>query len=144
MRHGRFPLSAALASALLAAAVMPAAAQQPAPNAYKIGFVSTERVMRDSRASQAATKELEAEFNRRGKEIAGAPQAERERRGIALNEDMILRRDVALKQFIDRTNAVVRRIAEAEKFDIVFFEASYANKRIDLTDRVIKAVDAER
>jgi len=138
MRHSSFPI---IAAALLAAA-LPAAAQEPA--AYKIGFVSTERVMRDSQASQKARRELEAEFDKRGKEIAGAPLAERERRGAALSEDMALRRDEALKQFIDRTNAIVRRIAEAEKFDAVFFEAAFASSRIDLTDRVIKAVDAER
>jgi outer membrane protein len=138
MRHSGFPIFAA---ALLAVA-LPAAAQEPA--GYKIGFVNPERVMRDSRASQKAQKELEAEFNKRGKEIAGAPAAERDRRGAALNEDMALRRDEALKQFIERTNVIVRRIAEAEKFDAVFFDAAFASKRIDLTDRVIKAVDAER
>jgi outer membrane protein len=100
--------------------------------------------MRNSRALQKARKEFEAEFIRRGKEIAGAPAAERERRGIALNEDMALRRDEALKQVMDRTSAIVRRIAEAEKFDAVFFEAAFASQRVDLTDRVIKAVDAER
>jgi outer membrane protein len=130
-----------LAAALIILA-LPAAAQEPA--AYKIGFVSTERVMRDSHASQKSQKDLAAEFSKRGKEIASAPVAERERRGIALNEDMALRRDEAIKQFIDRTNAIVKRIAEAEKFDAVFFEAAFASKRIDLTDRVIKAVDAER
>jgi outer membrane protein len=133
-----------MASALFAAAALPVVAQQPAPTEYKIGFVNPERVMRDSRASQKATKELEDEFNKRGKEIAGAPAGERERRGTALDEDMNLRRDEALKQFIERTNAIVKRIAEAEKFDAVFFEAAFASKRIDLTDRVIKAVDAER
>ena len=138
MRHASFPI---LAAAALLGAALPAAAQEPA--GYKIGFVSTERVLRDSRTLQKARKDFEAEFVRRGKEIAGAPTAERERRGIALNEDMALRRDEALKQFLDRTSAIVRRIAEAEKFDAVFFEAAYASQRVDLTDRVIKAVDAE-
>jgi outer membrane protein len=139
MRHGSFPIFAA---ATLFAAALPAAAQDAA--GYKIGFVSTERVLRESRASQKAAKDIEAESRRRGKEIEAAPAGERARRGAALTEDMNLRRDEALKQFIDRTNAIVRRIAEAEKFDAVFFEATFASKRIDLTDRVIKAVDAER
>ena len=129
------------AAAALFTAALPAVAQDPA--GYKIGFVNTERVMRDSRAAQKAKKELEAEFDKRGREIAAAPPAERERRGAALNEDILLRRDEALKHFIDRTNAAVRRIAEAERFDAVFFEAAFASRRIDLTDRVIKAVDAE-
>ena len=140
MRHGIVLNLAAAASALLAA-LPPAAAQEPA--GYKIGFVSTERVLRDSRSSQKAAKDLEAEFKKRGQEVAAAPAGERARRGAVLTEDMNLRRDEALKQFIDRTNAIVRRIAESEKFDAVFFEAAFASKRIDLTDRVIKAVDAE-
>ena len=64
---------AAATAALLAAAAFPAAAQPPpapaqqpsAPASYKIGFVNTERVMRDSRASQQIQKNLEAEFQKR-------------------------------------------------------------------------------
>lgn len=141
-----FPM---LLAAFLAAAAGPALAQQPAakaaeatPNAYKIGFVNTEKVMRDSRASQQAQKALEAEFVKRDKEIAAGPPAEVARRRNALNEDMVMRREDALKQLVDRANVVIRRIAEAEKFDLVFLEAAYASPRIDLTDRVIKALDA--
>ena len=111
-----------IGAALVAAAACPAVAQQPALNAYKIGIVDTQRVMRDSRLSRQIYKDLEAEFQKRGLEIEAGPQGEIERRKIALAEDMGLRREDALKQFIDKTNATIRRIAEAEKFDVVFLE----------------------
>lgn len=133
-----------IAAAVMAAAAWPAAAQQPAPPAYKVGIVNVPRVMRDSRVSQLAQKSLEAEFRKREREIAGGPAPDVERRGNALAEDMNLRREEALKQFVEKTNGVVRRIAEAEKFDAVFFEAAYASARVDLTDKVIKQLDAGR
>lgn len=133
-----------IAAALVAAAAGTAAAQQPAPAVSKIGFVSTERVLRDSRASQQVQKGLEAEFQKREREIAGGPKGDIEKRMSGLAEDMNLRREDALKQFIEKTNGTIRRIAEAEKFDIVFLEAAYANARIDLTDKVIKELDAGR
>ena len=140
----------AFAAAALAAAIsFPALAQQPAapaaaPAGYKIGYVNTERVMKNSRVSQQAAKGMEAEFQKREKEIAAGPAAEAERRRAALNEDFGARRDEAIKQFIDKANDVIRRIAEAEKFDAVFLEAAYASNRIDITDKVIKALDAGR
>jgi len=95
----------------------------------KIGYVNTERVMRESRAAQQMQKGLEAEFQKRDKEIAAGPAADMERRRSLLIEDMNLRRENAVKQFIDKANGVIRRIAEAEKFDIVFLNAAYANNR---------------
>ena len=134
----RFLIGAVLASAIALAAGT-AAAQAPAGN--KIGYVNTERVMRESRAAQQMQKGLEAEFQKRDKEIAAGPAADMERRRGALIEDMNLRRENAVKQFIDKANGVIRRIAEAEKFDIVFLDAAYANARIEITEKVIKALD---
>jgi outer membrane protein len=133
-----------LAAALLAVAAGSAQAQQPAPASYKIGFVSTERVLRDSRTAQQLQKGLEAEFAKRAKDIEAGPKADIERRKSALADDMNMKREDLLKLFIDKTNGVIRRVAEAEKFDAVFLEAAYHSSRIDITDRVIKAVDSER
>ena len=58
-------LNAAFAAALAASAVMlPAAAQE-----LKIGYVSYERIMRDSAPAKAASKKLEAEFTKRDREL---------------------------------------------------------------------------
>lgn len=133
-----------IALALMAAVAIPAAAQQPAPHLNKIGYVDTERVLRGSRAALEVQKSLEAEFQKRDLEISAGPQADLERRRSALGVEMNQRRDDSLKQFILNTNDIIRRIAEAEKFDIVFLEAAYHNARIDMTDKVIKELDAGR
>ena len=119
-------------------------AQQPAPAGYKIGFVDAERVLRDSRASQDAQKSMDADFRKREQEIGAGPQEERQRRGYALAEEMNQRRDDQMKLLIDKTNVIIRRLAEADKLDAVFLEAAYASTRIDMTDAVIKALDAAR
>ena len=136
-----FRLGSTIAACVIATA---AAAQQPAAHVNKLGYVNTERVLRDSRAAQAVQKSLAAEFQKRDLEISAGPQADLERRRGALAEEMNQRRDDALKQFILKTNGVIRRIAEAEKLDIVLLEASYSSPRIDMTDKVIKALDAGR
>ena len=41
---------------------------------------------------------------------------------------------------LERANKTIKAIAEAEKYDIIFQEAVYASPRIDITDKVIKAL----
>ena len=142
MKLSRF--GSTIAVALLAAAAWPAAAQPPVAHVNKLGYVNTERVLHDSRKAQEVRKSLEAEFQKRDLEISAGPQADLERRRGALGDEMNQRRDEELKQFIVRINGIVRRIAVAEKVDIVFLEAIYFNTRIDMTDKVIKELDAGR
>lgn len=175
MKQSRF--GSIIAATLVCAAAGMAAAQQPeAPVQYKIGFVDTKRVMREARAPLLAQKSLEAEFQKRDKEIAGAEERLRrmvaeleknaarlsaadrqkrereagelqrdiERRRTIFAEDLNQRRAEALKQIIDKGNSLIRRIGEEEKFDAVFVEAAYAGPRIDITAKVIKALDAAR
>jgi len=54
----------ALAATLLGVAAMASAAQD-----FKIGFVSTDRIFRDSAAAKAAQTKLEQEFARREREV---------------------------------------------------------------------------
>jgi outer membrane protein len=142
----RFLAGPALALLLCgAAAFAPALAQQVAErNDYKIGFVDPDRVMRDARVSQKMQKTLTTEFEKRQRSIEGGPKSEVAWRKGALNDDMNQMRDDAMKNIVERTNAIIRRIAESETYDAVFFEAAFATPRIDLTERVIKALDAER
>jgi outer membrane protein len=141
MKQSRF--GSMIAAAAMAAAAGTAAAQQPAaPASYKVVFVITERVMAESRASLQAQKSLEAEFAKRDKEITAGPPGDIERRRSALAEDMSQKRDEALKQIVEKANAMIARVAEEEKLDAVFLEAAYVSPRIDITDKVIKALDA--
>jgi outer membrane protein len=63
-----------LLAAALAALAAPAAAQAPASAPLagsKFGFVHTERILRDSIPAQRAQKKIEAEFQKRDRELAG-------------------------------------------------------------------------
>jgi outer membrane protein len=83
--------------------------------------------------SQRRTKERElSESNR-----------DFQRRQREFREDLNQRRNEELAQVVEQANRVIRQIAEQEKYDIIFQDAVYANPRIDITDRVIKALEAK-
>jgi len=133
-RHGLMIAAAVLSTA--------AAAQQPGRPSGKIGFVNTQRVLHESRTTQKARQALEEKIQKRIKEIDAGPQDRIEKRRIALDEEMNIEREDALRQFVDKTNRIIRQVAIAEDFDAVFLEAAYFSKSIDLTDKVIKELDA--
>jgi outer membrane protein len=64
-----------------------------------------------------------------------------QRKQREFREDLNQRRNEELATVLDRTNKVIKQIAEAEKFDIVFQEAVYISQRIDITDKVLKALN---
>lgn len=55
-------------------------------------------------------------------------------------EDLNLRRNQELGGLLERANKIIRQIAEAEKYDLILQEAVYRSPRIDITDRVLKAL----
>ncbi len=59
-------------------------------------------------------------------------------------EDLNLRRNQELQSLFERANRVIKQIAEAEKFDLILQEAVYRSPRIDITERVLKALSSER
>lgn len=106
-------------------------------------------------AAEERLKRMAAELEKNGVAMPAAERLKREReagdlqrdiqrRRNILGEDFNIRRDEALRQVIAKANGIIKRIAEQEKLDIVFLEAAYADKRIDITDRVIKAFDAAK
>ncbi|HEY8069906.1 MAG TPA: OmpH family outer membrane protein [Burkholderiales bacterium] len=133
---------------LIFAVVLPAAAlAQQAPSrssqpSYKVGFVSTERVMREARAAVKVKEDLESEYKRREAEILKGPANEVDRRREALVEDMNQKRDDLLKDIVAKANAMIKRVAEEENLDAVFLEATYASPRIDITGKVIARLNA--
>jgi outer membrane protein len=167
MRHA----AAFLAALLLAGLASPAAAQGDS----KIGFVNTQRILREAAPAVRAQKKIEAEFSKRDQEMARTAdqlkkmQDELERQGVTMaesqrrakerdfadlnrefqrrqrefREDLNQRRNEELAQVVEQANRVIRQIAEQEKFDIIFQDAVYANARIDITDRVIKALEGK-
>ena len=138
----------------------------------KIGFVNSDRVMREEAPAVRAQQRLEKEFEKRdqelqrlGKELQ-ATQEDLERNGVTMaeadrrtkertfndlnrdfqrkqrefREDLNQRRNEELASVLDRANRAVKQIAEAEKYDVILQEAVYASPRIDITDKVIKAL----
>jgi outer membrane protein len=82
----------------------------------------------------------ESERGKREREF-GEANREFQRKQRELREDFNQRRNEELSGILERANRAVRQIAEAEKFDIIFQEAVFASPRIDITDKVIRALD---
>jgi len=56
-------------------------------------------------------------------------------------EDLNLRRNEELASVQERANRVIQQMAEAEKFDLILQDpVVFASQRIDVTDKVIKAL----
>jgi outer membrane protein len=75
----------------------------------------------------------------KGRELADLSR-ELQRKQREYNEDLNARRNEELQSIVERTNSVIRSMAEKENFDLVVQEAVYASPRVDITDKVIKAL----
>ena len=67
-----------------------------------------------------------------------------QRKRREFQEDLNARKSEELQQVLDRANRVVRQVAEQEKYDLILQEAVYINPKHDITDKVIKALNAAR
>ena len=82
-----------------------------------------------------------SEAQRRTKERElGELDRDFQRKRREFQEDLNQRRNEELAQVLEQANRAIRALAEQEKFDIIFQDAVYANPRIDLTEKVIKAL----
>lgn len=67
-----------------------------------------------------------------------------QRKEREFREDANQRRNEELGRVIDQANRVIRQIAEQDKYDIIFQEMpAYVSPRIDITDKVMKALEAK-
>lgn len=141
---------------------------------FRIGFVNTDRIFRESNPAKAAQTKLEQEFSKREKELddqgvqlkTASDKFEREaptlpetqranrqrqlveqdrefqRRRREFQEDLGVRKNEELQTVIERANRVIKQVAEGEKFDLVIQEAVYINPKHDITDKVLKVINA--
>lgn len=65
-----------------------------------------------------------------------------QRKRREFQEDLNARKNEELQQVLERANRVVKQVAESEKYDAIFQEAVYINPKHDITDKVIKALNA--
>lgn len=157
---------------VLAVVASPAAWAQAAD--VRIGFVDTERILREAAPAVRAQKRLEKDFAprdqelqrlaARAKELQGSlekdgltmSESERSKREQELarltqqfqrlqrefREDLNIRRNEEMATVLERVNIVIKRIAEIDKLDLVFQEAVFRSTRIDITEKVLKALAA--
>ena len=65
-----------------------------------------------------------------------------QRKRREFQEDLNSRKNEELQQVIERANKVVKALAEAEKYDLIIQEAVYVNPKHDITDKVLKSLNA--
>jgi outer membrane protein len=157
------------AATLLVAATAVAQAQE-----LKIGYVNSERVLREANPAKAAQAKLEAEFSKREKDLADVAtrlkaaadkldkdgptlsEADRSRRQRDLveqdrdfqrkrrefQEDLNQRKNEELSGVVERANKVIKQIFDSEKYDLILQDAVHWSARVDITKKVIDALNA--
>jgi len=160
---------------LVAAALLAGTAAGVSAQELKIGYVNSDRVLRDALPAKAAQAKLEAEFSKREKDLndlatrlkaasdrldKDSPtlaETERVRRQRELvdqdrelqrkrrefQEDLSQRKNEELGAVVERTNRVIKQIFETEKYDLILQEAVFWSPKVDITDKVIKALNAQ-
>ena len=96
-------------------------------------------------------RDLQAELERENVTMTESARREKERQlaDISRNfqrlqreirEDLNLRRNEELADVQQKATRIINQIAEQEKFDLIVQEAVFASTRIDITEKVIKAL----
>jgi outer membrane protein len=156
-------------AAILVTATVVAQAQE-----LKIGYVNSERVLREATPARAAQAKLEGEFAKREKDLADVAsrlkaaadkldkdgptlsEAERSRRQRDLveqdrdfqrkrrefQEDLNQRKNEELSGVVERANKVIKQIFDSEKYDLILQDAVHWSPRVDITKKVIDALNA--
>ena len=96
--------------------------------------------MQESLDKNAVTMS-ESERSRREREFNDANR-EFQRKQREFREDFNQRRNEELQALLERTNRIIRQMAEQEKYDLIVQEAVYFNPRIDITEKVLRALNA--
>lgn len=165
------PKSLAAMLALALALALPLAGAEA--QELKIGYVNSERVLKEAAPAKAALARMETEFSKRDRDLndlqaklkaaadkldKDAPtlsEAERNRRQRDLveqdrdlqrkrrefQEDLNQRRNEETAALVERANKVIKQIFESEKYDLILQDAVFAGPRVDITDKVIKALN---
>ena len=157
----------------LLAAMLGLAATTWAQGLQKLGFIDTARVYQESKQAQAIQQTLDKEFAARQKQLQqlqqaglalkealeGGKVAEAEREAQAqkliamdreyrvksaqLAEDYNLRRNEEFASLQQNANRVIVDLARKEGYDLILQDAVFVNKQFDVTDAVIKALNAK-
>lgn len=140
----------------------------------KLGFIDTGRVYQESKQAQAIQQALDKEFapqQRRLQEMqkqglalkkdiesGKISAAEREAKvkqmllmdqqykqmALGLTEDYNLRRNEEFVSLQQNANRVISDLAKKEGYDLILQDVVYVNSKFDITDQVIKSLNAQK
>lgn len=143
-----------------------------ADGVQKLGFIDTARVYQESKQAQAIQKTLDKEFAPRQKKLQNLQQqglalkdalekgavsdAERQAQqqqlmamdrayrleAEQLAEDYNLRRNEEFASLQQNANQAIVTLARQQGYDLILQDVVYVNKQFDITDAVIKSLNA--
>ena len=102
---------------------------------------------------QLSLKNMNEKFERDAPTLTETQRASRQREFAELSrdfqrkqrefqEDLNQRKNEELAAVVERANRVIRQIFETEKYDAILQEVVFAGPRVDITDKVIRALNA--
>jgi outer membrane protein len=102
---------------------------------------------------QASLKSFSDKFERDAPTLTETQRVARQKEFAELNrdfqrkqrefqEDLNGRRNEELQQVLDKANKAVKQVADAEKYDLIVQEVVYTNGKHDITDKVLKILNA--
>jgi outer membrane protein len=108
---------------------------------------------KDLQAQGTSLKSMADQLEREAPTLSESQRANRQKQLIELDrdfqrkrrefqEDLNTRRNEELQQVFERANRVVKQVADTEKYDLILQEAVYVNPKHDITDKVIRALNA--
>jgi outer membrane protein len=115
-------------------------------------FMRREKELNDQGAQiKAAADKLEkesptlaeAQRNTRQKQLTDQDR-EFQRKRREFQEDLNVRKNEELQLVLERANKVVKQVAETEKYDLVVQDVVYINPKHDITDKVLKVLNATK
>ena len=127
--------------------------REAAPAVRALKKLEKEFAPRDAEVQKLAkqAKDLQGQLEKEGVTMSESDRRNKEAELARINrdlqrlqrefrEDLNLRKNEELAQVLERANKVIQQIAEAEKFDLILQEAVYRSPRIDITEKVLKAL----
>lgn len=125
-----------------------------APAAVAVSKKIEAEFSRRDQELQRIAKQLEVMQNKLEKDAVTMSESERrkqerdfsdlsrdfQRKQREFREDLNLRQNEENAAIIEKANKAIKKLAEAEKFDLIVQDVVWVSPRLDITDKVIKAL----
>lgn len=99
------------------------------------------KALTDKYAADMSSNMSDSERTRRQREISDLDR-DTQRKNREYLEDLNHRKGELLEHLNELKNKAIRTVATTQNYDLVLEDAVYASKRIDITDKVLKALNA--